>query len=187
MKNLFQISILLSSIACFGQHIVKKTTQIDTIKLQAFEEKNIIEYKIENAIIYISAEKYLTELIDVHTTYKELVYDIDKNDARYDDKRHTYRFIDSIKSSVENGIKKNNTIRLTHKIFEKETLNGLANFRVYINKGDCVIFDLNGVRQYTVIRKTVLKTNKKDYASEWSYFYLLKEENPFLIALNWIT
>jgi hypothetical protein len=176
-------------ISCFAQNYTEKTLKIDTLKLGTFNEKNVMGYEIENAIIYISAKKYLTGLIDSHNTYKDLMKDIDENDESYKDYKQSYKFIDSIKIAVENGIKKNDTIRLSNKLFEKETLNGLADFRTYINKSDCAIFDLNGIRQYIIIRKTILETdkNRNDYASEWSVFYLLKEFDPFLRALNWIT
>ena len=176
-------------ISCFAQNYVEEITKIDTLKLGTFNEKNVIGYQIENAIIYISAEKYLSELTDIHNNYKDLINDVDENDESYEDYKHTYTFIDSIKVAVENGIKKNDTIKLSKKLFEKETLTALADFRIYINNSDCAIFNLNGIRQYTIIRKTILETPEdlNDYASEWSAFYMLKDIIPFLRALNWIT
>jgi hypothetical protein len=138
-----------------GIKLDKFTT--DTLHLGQFSAKKIIAYKFQSATIHVDYNDYLKSLKVFWKRYKDSMKRMKKEKARGEDIDSEYELrwlvIDSIYQTIRKLTKKQDTIYLTQKTFDKVGLRSLMDFDVQIENGYCAIYNNNSIKQTIIIRQ----------------------------------
>jgi len=130
---------------------------IDTLHLGQFIAKKIIVYKFQSVTFFVDYYDYLKSLKVFWKRYKNGMKGTKKEKARGEYINPEYEpkwlVIDSIYKTTRKLSKKQDTIYLTQKTFDKVGLRGLMDFDVQIERGHCAIYDDKNIKQSTIIRQ----------------------------------
>ncbi len=175
------------SLTIYSQEYETIINSIDTLKIEKFNHKKVVIYELENAKICISAKNYLTGISGIRKNFKKLVLESKTNELSYEFTNRNFKIIDSIYKFVQNGIKTKDTIIINYKVFKKNELNSLINFEYFIDKGNCVIYDEKGIRQYKIIRKKESYYIGPENAWGGRRYYLLNQKKFFFECTDLIS
>jgi hypothetical protein len=172
-----------------GIKLDKFTT--DTIHLGQFRAKKIIVYKFQSVTFHVDYKDYLKSLKVFWKRYKDgMKYLIDgRKKGEYVNPEYEPRWlvIDSIYQTIKKLSKKQDTIYLTQKTFDKGGLRSLMDFDVQIEKGHCAIYNANNIQQTIIIKQKGSWYRGPLAAWGGRRYFLLGETNFFYEATDWIS
>jgi hypothetical protein len=176
MKVFLTHLIILFSLFTNAQQKETTIARIDTLALGKQEEKKIVRYSISNVQICIAAKACLNSVESLRGRWKE-----------YYSRTEQYKVIDSIYNFVKKQIKIKDTIDLSQHVFDKVGLLSPIDFDLYIDKGECEIYDVKGIRQLVIIRKNEYYHCGPLCGWGGRRYYLVNKENYFYEATDWIS
>lgn len=172
-----------------GIKLDKFTT--DTLHLGQFCAKKVIAYKFQEVTFYVDYNDYIKSLKVFWKRYKEgMKYGKEaKEKGEYVNPEYEPRWlvIDSIYQTIKKQSKKQDTIYLTQKTFDKVGLRSLMDFDVQIEKGNCAIYNHNNILQTTIIRQKGSWYRGPLAAWGGRRYFLLGATNFFYEATDWIS
>lgn len=172
-----------------GIKLDKFTT--DTLHLGQFSAEKIIAYKFQSVTFYVDYNDYLKSLKVFWTRYKDGMKGTKKEKAKgeYINPEYELRWlvIDSIYQSIRKLSKKQDTIYLTQKTFDKVGLRSLMDFDLQIEKGHCAIYNENNIQQTIIIRQKGSWYRGPLAAWGGRRYFLSGATNFFYEATDWIS
>ena len=201
--QLFKILLLiliLNSITINAQIIETDTIfldqeRIDTINLNQFTQEKVVRYTIENVKICISVNDYIDDLKKYHKSYKKGIKHNNKVDkwvkdpsifkSEHDSYKKRFAIIDSVLKTVMSESKKIDTVDISHQTFENIGLSSLVRFDKYIENGQSAIYDQNGIRQYSIIKKYKISYNNHKAVGGTNNYCFIDKMKCFLRIVVW--
>jgi hypothetical protein len=159
---------------------------VDTLRLGELNAKKVIAYTIRRVTIQVEYSEYLNSLEVFWKRYKDGMNEIKRAAARgeYIDPKYEARWllIDSVYRAIRKLSQEADTIHLSHTEFERLGLRPALDFDVQIEKGNCVIYNDEGIRQTVIIRQ-------KGSLSYWGgrRYFLPGASTYFFEATDWVS
>jgi len=165
------------------------TLIIDTIYLDLFSAKKTIAYKYSYVTFYIDYNDYLKELKyflkghkqEIRATKKKKIKGEFINPESYSSALIT---VDSIYQELINISKRQDTIEINQKTFDKIGLRSLINFDILIEENHCSIYDEKNILQTTIIRQKGTWHNGCRWGGR--KYFIIGATNSFYEGLDWI-
>ncbi len=187
MKKIIILIVFLISFSANVQEIKTTIEEVDTINLGVFEQEKVVRYTIGYVKICIAAQDYLDGVEVFYNRYKKWSIETKKGDSNYEFYVTNFRVIDSVFQTVKEQIISKDTVDVYQQTFDNIGLGSLVDFDKYIEKGECAIYNKNGIRQFKIIRK--FESYYVGPLNAWGgrRFYLLNDETYFFEAADWVS
>lgn len=165
------------------------TLIIDTLHLDLFSAKKLIAYKYLSVTFYIDYKDYLKELKyflknhkqEIRATRNRKIKGEFFNPESYSSALVT---VDSIYHELKTISKRQDTISINQKMFDKIGLRSLVDFDILIEKNHCSIYDEKNILQTTIVRQKGTWHNGCRWGGR--KYFIIGATNSFYEGLDWV-